>query len=185
MSFHFYSADNNFFSGLRENEAHHLYNITAGIRYGIHSYINNQIIEIRFFFPKKQFNSNPNPFTIILSNNDILKTYQDSNKEYYSIYGSYSLKDEYGNLYLHFISNKDIASCIVIISSVNDTSLPGKLVFFGIIVFCILIFLTTILKTKACGDFGEKSENSSQLQNVPIQPEPQINIQNNHLLIEP
>ena len=70
-------------------------------------------------------------------------------------------------------------------SSVNDTSLAGKLVFFGIIIFCILIFLITILKTKACGECGEKSENSSQIQNVPIQPEHQINIQNNQPLIQP
>ena len=70
-------------------------------------------------------------------------------------------------------------------SSVNDTSVQGKILFFGIIILCILVFFITILKTRACGDNGEKLRNSEQPKNVPIQPEPTINIQNKQPLIQP
>ena len=72
-------------------------------------------------------------------------------------------------------------------SAVNDTSLAGKILFFGLFVFCILISIITILKTKACGDCEKKSENPGPLQNDPFQfePQPQTNDRDEQPLIQP
>ena len=179
-----------------EYEEETINNIIAGNIFWVNPEFDNRNIEIRFFFPKKDFSSNPNPFTIVYDEDNsymgILKTYQDSTKDYYIVYGtyscqSYSYKENDCDVDFKVIPNKNITSCIVTLSSVNDTSLEGKLLFFGLIVFCILISIITILKTKACGDCGVKSENPFKIQNVPIQPQtqPQSNIQNEELLIQP
>ena len=96
---------------------------------------------------------------------------------------SYSYKRGYSNIEFEIIPIKNISSCIITGNSVNDTSLQGKLLFFGLFFFCILISIITILKTKVCGDCEKKCENSTQLQNDPIQP--QTNIQSQQPLIQP
>ena len=118
----------------------------------------------------------------------ILKTYQDSTKDYYIVYAShycrsYKYNDKYCRIDFEVIPNKNISYCLVTLSRVDDTTLVGKILFFSIIVFCIFISAITIIKTKACGDCGKKSVNPTKIQNVPIQHQP--NIQNEVLLIQP
>ena len=170
--------------------------MVSGTHYLFDAFIRNRNVEIRFFFPKKDFSSNPNPFTIIYDDyysdsvdKGILKTYQDSTKDYYVVYASHycrSFKYEEQKCSLNFevIPNKNISYCLVTLSRVNDTSLEGKIFFFGIIVFCIIISAITIVKTKACGDYEEKSENPFQFDYTHIQGQRQPNIQNQELLIE-
>ena len=180
---------------LSENYEQHLYNITTEIHYIIYPSFDNRNIELRFFFSKTNFTSNPDPFIVIYEENGskyidkgIVKIHKDSTKDYYIVYAShycnsYSYKEDYSSIKFEIIPIKNISSCIITGNSVNDTSRPGKLLFFGLFFFCILISIITILKTKACGDCEKKCENTGQIQNDPIQP--QTNIQSQQALIQP
>ena len=171
-------------------------NMINGTHYFFDTNIKNRNNEIRFFFPKTNFTSNPNPFTIVYKDDidhyvdkGILKTYQDSTKDYYIVYAqhycrSYKYRD-YCRIYFEVIPNKNISYCLVTLSRVDDTTVEGKIIFFAIIVFCIFISAITIIKTKACGDCGVKSVNPAEIQNVPFQHQHQPNIQNEELLIQP
>ena len=187
-------SENSFIMG--ENSDKYLYNITSETHYIIRLNTYNRNIEIRFFFSKKNFTSNPNPFSVVYiedgkgnyKDRGIVETYQDSTKDYYIVYGShycktYSYKKDYSTLNFEVIPNKNISSCIITISSINDTSRQGKILFFGIFVICILIPIITILKTRACDNCNKKSEKIGQLQNNPYQP--QTNDQNQETLIQP
>ena len=121
-----------------------------GTHYFFDTDIKNRNTEIRFFFPKTNFTSNPNPFTIVYGDfiedymdTGILKTYQDSTKDYYVVYAShcchsYKYNDDYCNIYFEVIPNKNISYCLVTLSRVDDTTLEGKIIFFAIIVFVFL-----------------------------------------------
>ena len=184
---------------LSEYSKKYIYNITTDNHYIISDPIDNRNIELRFFFSKKNYTSNPNPFTIVYEeyNSDyidkgIVDTYKDSTKDYYVVYArhychSYKYKKDRSDVTFEVIPTKNISSCIVTVSAVNDTSLAGKILFFGLFVFCILISIITILKTKACGDCEKKSENVGPLQNDPFQfePQPQTNERDEQPLIQP
>ena len=180
---------------MRDRSTEEIYNMKTGIHYTIDSHSYGREIEIRFYFPKKDFSSNPNPFTIIYEemnsgyiDKGILKIHQESIKEYYVVYArhschSYKYNKNSCGIIFDIIPNKYISYCVVTINLIDDTSFSGKLFYFGIIVFCIFISIITILKTKACGDCSEKPYNPDQLENESIQPQPQTNTQNQQLLI--
>ena len=181
---------------IEEDYVDEVHNMINGTQYTFYTHVKNRNVEIRFFFPKTNFTSNPNPFTIVYSDSSdeyydkgILKTYQDSTKDYYIVYASHCCRSykyrDYCRINFKVIPNKNISYCLVTLSKVDDTTLNGKIIFFAIIFFCIFISAITIIKTKACGDCGVKSVNPAKIQNVPIQPQLQPNIQNEELLIQP
>ena len=191
-------SDNIFY--ISEHNEKEITNISSGNHYIIDpSFYDHKKTEIRIFFPKKNFTSNPNPVTIVYEENSsgyidkgIITTHHDSTKEYFIVYGSHSCNHysyDWGchDLKFEIIANKDIPICIVTLSSIDNTSDSGKILYFGLIISCILLSIITILKTKACGDCVKKSENIGQLQNDPIQsqPQPQINKQDDQPLIQP
>ena len=197
--FSFSISQTSIYISLNRYEEKYIYNITTGIHYLIRSSLENRNIEIRFFFPKKIFHSNPNPFTIVYreyisgdTDQGIVETHKDSIKDYYVVYArhycnSYSYKEDDSDVRFEVIPTKNISSCIVTINAVNDTSLDGKILFFGLFAFCILLSIITILKTKACGDCAKKSENPGPVQNDSFQfePQPQTNDRDEQPLIQP
>ena len=171
-------------------------NIINGTHYFFDTNIKNRNNEIRFFFPKTNFTSNPDPFTIVYGDfidgyvdQGILKTYQDSTKDYYIVYASHYCRSykyrDFCRIYFEVIPNKNISYSLVTLIRVDDTTLNGKIIFFAIIVFCIFISAITIIKTKACVDCGVKSVNPANIQNVPIQHQLQPDNQNEEILIQP
>ena len=186
-------SENSFYMG--ENSDKYLYNITSETHYIIEIDSDNRIMEIRFFFSKKNFTFNPNPFSVVYvegyypyEDRGIIETYEDSTKDYYVVYGShkckeYSYKKGCTKLKFEIIPIKNISSCIVAFSGINNTSGQGKILFFGIFFICILIPIITILKTNACDNCNKKSEKIDKLQNEPTQP--QIDDQSEGPLIQP
>ena len=79
-----------------EYEEETINNIIDRNRFCVEPEFDNRNIEIRFFFPKKDFSSNPNTFKILYyeykSYKIILKTYQNSTQNYYIVYVIYYCK---------------------------------------------------------------------------------------------